>query len=56
MRECDYCQGDEAVFWLDEENNAFVDSRGEMMVTAKDRTICFKVKYCPMCGMKFEED
>lgn len=50
---CDYHNGDKAIFWLDNENNAFVDSHGEILVTAKDKTIRFKVDYCPMCGHRF---
>ena len=47
---CNYCNGDEAVFWKDDANCAFVDSHGEMMVVAKDKTMRFKVNRCPMCG------
>lgn len=50
---CDCCLGDEAVYWQNNENNVFVDSKGEMMVTAKDKLIRFKVKFCPCCGKKF---
>jgi hypothetical protein len=53
---CNYCNGDEAVFWQDNMNNAFIDSHGEMLVTAKDRTIRFKVNRCTMCGRKFTEE
>ena len=50
---CDCCKGDTAVFWLNNENNAFVDSEGEMLITAKDRNIRFKVNFCPNCGREF---
>lgn len=50
---CDYCYGGSAISWKDNQNNAFVDKKGEMTVTAKDRTIRFKVKFCPMCGRRF---
>lgn len=50
---CDCCLGDKAIYWADNENNAFVDSKGEMMVMAKDKLIRFKVNYCPNCGRKF---
>lgn len=50
---CDCCQGDEALYWSDDESNAFVDSRGDLLVTAKGKTIRFKVKRCPNCGRKF---
>ena len=50
---CNYCYGDEAVFWKNEQNNAFVDSNGEMMVTAKDCIVRFTIDYCPMCGRRF---
>ena len=52
MLSCNYCNGDEAVFWKDNQNNVFVDSKGEMMVTANDQIIRFKVMRCPMCGRK----
>ena len=50
---CNYCNGDEPIMWIDNENNAFIDSKGEMLVTAHDKTIRFKVKCCPMCGKNF---
>lgn len=50
---CEYCQGDEALYWVDDENHAFIDSKGKMLVTVKDKTIRFKVKYCPNCGKEF---
>lgn len=50
---CEYHSGDKAIFWIDKENNVFVDSRGDVLDTVKDKTIRFKVKYCPMCGKKF---
>ena len=53
---CNFCNGDEAVFWKDSQNNAFIDSAGEMLVTANDRTIRFKVKHCPMCGRRFADE
>lgn len=53
---CDYHYGGKAILWADNENNAFIDSQGEIFVTAKDKTIRFKVDYCPMCGHKFEKN
>ena len=50
---CNYCCGDEAVFYKDNENCVFVGMNGEMLAIAKDRSIRFKVPYCPMCGRKF---
>ena len=50
---CDCCLGDEAVYWQDNENNAFVDSKGEMSIMVKDKLMRFKVKFCPCCGKKF---
>lgn len=51
---CNCCQSDKALYWTDDENNAFVDNRGDMLVTVKDKTMRFKVKCCPNCGKKFE--
>ena len=50
---CDCCLGDKAVYWKDNENNAFVDSKGEMMVVVKDKLLRFKVECCPNCGNRF---
>lgn len=50
---CNCCIGDNPVYWEDNQNNAFVDSKGEMMVTVKDKTMRFQVKYCPYCGKEF---
>lgn len=50
---CDCCQSDEALYWADDENNVFVDSKGDMMVTIKGMTMRYKVKCCPNCGKKF---
>lgn len=50
---CECCAGDTALFWKDEYNSAFVDSKGEIMVTVKDHIMRFKVPYCPNCGRKF---
>lgn len=50
---CECCSGDQPLFWQNDENNAFVDSHGEMLVTAKDREVHFQVKFCPNCGRKF---
>lgn len=51
--DCDCCQGDEALYWVNDSNNAFVDSKGNILVTVKGMTMQFKVKYCPNCGRKF---
>lgn len=53
---CDCCMGDEALFWKDEYNNAFIDSKGEIMVTVKDNIMRFKVDFCPKCGKKFNKE
>lgn len=53
---CDCCQGDEALYWADGENNAFVDSRGDMLTTIKGMTMRYKVKCCPKCGRKLTKE
>lgn len=50
---CECCQGDEALYWKDNENNAFVDSKGEMLVTVKGKEMRFKIKCCQNCGREF---
>lgn len=50
---CPCCHGDEAVYYKDNENNAFIDHTGEMLVTAHDHTIRFHVDRCPKCGFVF---
>lgn len=51
---CNYHDGDEAIFWEDENNNAFVDSHGEMLLTVNGHEIKFQVTHCPMCGEKLK--
>lgn len=53
VKGCECCAGDKAIYWKNNENNAFIDSKGEMMVVVKDRLIRYKVKYCPNCGRNF---
>ena len=50
---CNCCAGDEALFWKDNENNAFIDRSGEVAVTVKDHIMRFSVKRCPNCGREF---
>lgn len=52
---CDCCEGDEALYWKDNEYNAFVDHRGNVLVTVKGHTMRFKVNRCPHCGRFFEK-
>lgn len=53
---CDCCNGDEALVWKDNEDCAFVDSRGEIMVVVKGNTMRFNVRRCPNCGRVFQEN
>ena len=53
---CDCCNGDDALFYKDNENNAFIDSHGEMLVTSGDHSVRFQVRHCPNCGREFVED
>ena len=32
---CDCCQGDEPLYWTDDENNIFIDSKGSMLTTKR---------------------
>lgn len=52
---CSCCFGDEALFWKDDQNCAFVDSTGEIMVMVGDRTMRFNVDRCPKCGRRFKK-
>lgn len=52
---CSCCDGDTPLFWMDDQNNAFIDSNGEISVMAKDRLVRFKVSYCPRCGRRFDK-
>ena len=56
VSDCNCCQGDEALCWKDNNNNAFVDRKGDMMVTVKGKTMRYKVKCCPNCGKSFERE
>ena len=49
---CNYHDGDEAIYWIDEDNNAFVDSFGEMLITVNGHETRIYVRYCPMCGKR----
>ena len=55
---CNYCVGDGALFYKDEDNCAFVDSKGKMLVCVNGESIEFQVKYCPACGRElvFQND
>lgn len=50
---CDCCNGDEALFYQDDGNCAFVDSHGEIMATVKGHIMRFTVDCCPKCGRRF---
>lgn len=50
---CECCGGDMALFWRDKENNAFIDSKGEILVTVRGQEMFFKVHRCPNCGYVF---
>lgn len=52
---CSCCEGDDPLFWEDNENCAFVDNKGEILAIARDKTLRFKVDFCPKCGRKFEK-
>lgn len=50
---CSCCHGDEALYYANDMNNAFIDSSGEMLVMADGNSIKFKVDRCPRCGFLF---
>lgn len=50
---CNYCDGDEALFYKNNDNCAFVDSKGRVLVCANGESMEFQVKYCPACGKEF---
>lgn len=54
-KKCECCGGDTPLYWKDKQNNAFIDSTGEVLVTVKDHSLRFKVKNCPNCGRKFSK-
>lgn len=51
---CECCLEDKAVYWQDDQNNVFVDRKGEMLITVKDKIMRIKVTHCPMCGRPLE--
>lgn len=51
---CKYCNGNEAIFWKNNENHAVIDSKGEILVTVQNQTIHFQINRCPMCGRLFK--
>lgn len=53
---CPYCEGDEALFHDAEHGiSAFIDSHGNLMVAAGEKTAEFPVEFCPKCGRLFNE-
>ena len=50
---CSCCNSLESLVWKDDQNNAFIDSSGEMTVMVKDYLMRFKADYCPHCGRRF---
>ena len=52
---CNCCAGDTALYWADAQNNAFINSHGEMEVMVKDHLIRFNVNRCPNCERVFSE-
>lgn len=51
---CPYCEGDEALFHDEEHGiSTFIDSHGNLMVTAGEKTAEFPVEFCPKCGRQF---
>ena len=50
---CSCCHGDEALYYENDMNNAFIDSSGEMLVMANGNSIKFHVDKCPRCGFLF---
>lgn len=49
---CSCCDTNEALWFLDDENSAFVDEHGAAKVTVNGKTVSFQVKYCPNCGRR----
>lgn len=54
MPSCPYCEGDMAVYWEDDDNYAFIDSEGNLLVAAAGHQMSFGVPRCPMCGKRFK--
>ena len=51
--QCPCHDGDEAIWWQNENYNAFIDGNGEMTVTINGYEKCFMVECCPKCGKRF---
>lgn len=53
---CPYCEGDEALFHDAEHDiSVFIDTQGNLMVSAGEKTAEFPVEFCPKCGRLFNE-
>lgn len=50
---CKFCEGDKALIWRDERNNAFIDSKGEITVINDGHTLHIAAEFCPKCGREF---
>lgn len=54
--QCEYCQGDRALWYKDSNNCTFVDSHGEILALVNGAEIRFKVQHCPKCGQRLDMD
>lgn len=55
-QKCNYHNGDEALYYKDNNNCAFIDSKGTISVTVNGYNTNFTVSYCPKCGHNFMLD
>lgn len=49
---CDYCCGIKTIYYKDNKNYAFINSKGSMITIAGDKPIRFSIPFCPMCGRR----
>lgn len=50
---CFCCNSLRSLVRKDDQNNAFIDSNGEITVMVKDHFMRFNANYCPHCGRRF---
>lgn len=53
--DCNYCVGDDPIYYKDNDNCAFIDTRGELYMSISGKIARCKVEFCPKCGRKFDE-
>lgn len=55
MISCDFCDGNKAVYYKDNENCVFINSKGILDMYVRGKRQMIRVEYCPKCGKSFNK-